>query len=285
MPDSIFNSTVQGWSVDADSATYATDFVNDIKDFYGTVGINTMPIYWVSATQSDSLVTVSSGCNSFTSETGTELPIPSNSSLNGSSDNPLAIYQPSSGTEWELWQATRNSNGTYSACWGGKLTMATTDGVFPSPYGLSASGIGYLPTAITEADVASGAIHHAIAVELPGCYGQVYPADRSDCDSQANSSPGEPAEGQWFRFPSSLAMPTGLTPFGQMVFKAIQTYGMVVTDYAGAVMLQAEQPSDWAAEGNTGTDPMTASWEGNADYAVVTSLPWSQLQAVDPPQA
>jgi hypothetical protein len=50
-------------------------------------------------------------------------------------------------------------------------------------------------------------------------------------------------------------------------------------------MLQAEQPSDWAAEGDTGTDPITASWEGNADYSVVTSLPWSQLQAVDPPQA
>ena len=73
--------------------------------------------------------------------------------------------------------------------------MATTDGVFPSPYGLSASGIGYLPTAITEADVASGAIHHAIAVELPGCYGQVYPADRSDCDSQANSCTGRAGGG------------------------------------------------------------------------------------------
>jgi hypothetical protein len=35
-------------------------------------------------------------------------------------------------------------------------------------------------------------------------------------------------------------MPPGLTPFGQMVFKAVQTYGMVVTDYAGASRLPAE---------------------------------------------
>ena len=75
-------------------------------------------------------------------------------------------------------------------------------------------------------------------------------------------------------------MPSGLTPFGQMVFKAIQTYGMVVTDYAGAVMLEAEQPSDWAAEGNSGTDPVTASWDGQAEYSVVANLPWSELQAV-----
>ena len=57
-------------------------------------------------------------------------------------------------------------------------------------------------------------------------------------------------------------MPSGLTPFGQMVFKAVQTYGMVVTDYAGAVMLEAEQPSDWAAEGNLGPTPSPPAGTG-----------------------
>ena len=284
MPDSVFNSLVQGWAVDPNSSSFANDFVTDYKNNYGNVGVNTAPIYWVSATQSDSAVTVSAGCNNFTSDTGTELPIPSYTDLNSSSDNPLIIYQPSSASAWELWQATRNSNGTYSACWGGKLNLASTNGVFPSPYGLSATGIGYLPTTITQADVASGAIDHAIAVQLPGCYKFVYPANRYDCPSHPNDGPSQPNEGQWFRFPAGTAMPTGLTPFGQMVFKAVQTYGMVVTDYAGGVMLQAEQPSDWAAEGNTGTDPITASWAGQAEYQVVANLPWSQLQAVDPPQ-
>jgi len=62
-------------------------------------------------------------------------------------------------------------------------------------------------------------------------------------------------------------------PVRQMVFQAIQTYGMVVTDYAGAVMLEAEQPSDWAAEGNSGTDPITASWDGQPEYGVVATCP------------
>jgi hypothetical protein len=69
-----------------------------------------------------------------------------------------------------------------------------------------------------------------------------------------------------------------------MVFKAIQTYGMVVVDQAGAVMIEAEQASDGAAEGNTGTNPITASWDGLEEYEVVHNLPWSSLQAVDPPQ-
>ena len=116
---------------------------------------------------------------------------------------------------------------------GGQALPGGGSGVFPSPYGLAASGISYLPTTITEADVASGAIDHAIAVELPGCYGYVYPADRSDCSSHANDGSGQPNEGQWFRFPASVNCANyDATPFEDMVCKAVQTYGMVVVDYA-----------------------------------------------------
>jgi hypothetical protein len=280
MPYSVFNRDAQDWAVSAYSSEYVSDFVTDYQDNYGSVGVNTAPIFWLPADQADSPISVSSGCNDFTADTGTEAPIPSYASLNGSSDGPLMIYQPSSGTAWEFWQAQRNPDGSYSACWGGKLDMSATNGVFPRPFGLSATGISYLGTTITEADIASGSIDHAIAVAIPGCYGRVYPADREDCPSHPGNVLGQPPEGQWFRFPANLPMPSGLTPFGQMVFQAIQTYGMVVTDYAGAVMLEAEQPSDWAAEGGPGTDPITASWDGQPEYSVVANLPWSELQAV-----
>jgi hypothetical protein len=70
-----------------------------------------------------------------------------------------------------------------------------------------------------------------------------------------------------------------------MVFRAIETYGAVVTDQAWGVFLEAEQPSDWAAGGHTGIDPITASWDGLEAYQVVASLPWSDLQVVDPPSS
>jgi hypothetical protein len=279
LPDSLFNSNVQGWALDPNSAGYASDFVSDYVNHYGTVGVNTLPIYTVGANAPESTVSVQAGCNSFTSDTGTQIPIPAAAALNGSSDSPLVIFQPSSQTEWELWQVNRQSSTAYTACWGGKLNMATTNGVFPPNFGLSASGISYLATTITEADVASGSINHAIAIQLPRCQSFVYPADRDDC----GTDPGQPGEGQWFRFPASLAMPSGLSPFAKMVFKAIQTYGAVFVDQGGAVMLQAEQPSDWAAEGHSGTDPITASWDGLQEYQVVATLPWSNLQVVDPP--
>ncbi len=278
-PSSLFNSDVQNWPADVNSAQFASDFVTDYQDHYGGVGVNTQPLYIVPAGQPRVAVSVAPGCNSFTSVTGNQLPIPDSVDLNGSSDSPLVIWQPSTHTDWELWKVSRLSATSYSACWGGKLNTATSNGVFPYPYGLSATGISYLAVTITQADIGSGSIDHAIGIVLPRCNYSVYPADRGDC----GNDPGQPAEGQWFRFAPGTQMPSGLTPFAQMVFRAIQTYGAVVTDQGGAVAIEAEQASDWAAEGHSGTDPITASWQGLQGYQVVASLPWSDLQVVDPP--
>jgi hypothetical protein len=242
------------------------------------VGVNSLPLYTVPASQPGVTVSLAGGCQSeFLANIG-QVPIPWYANLNASSDSPLVISQPSTGSEWELWQVQEPWSGHYTACWGGKLSLGSSNGVFAPNYGLAASGISYLATTITEADIASGSINHAIAMTITRCNGFVYPANRGDC-----SDSGQPGEGQWFRFPANLAMPSGLTPFGQMVFRAIQTYGVVILDHGGAVMLQSEQTSDWAAEGNRGTDPITSSWQGQQEYQVVSSLPWSQLQALDPP--
>jgi hypothetical protein len=280
-PSSLFSSNSGSWPVDPSSSELVSDLVNDYQTDYGAVGVNSMPIYSVPADQPDATVSLQTGCQpEFLADTGSEIPIPPNAVLSTSSDGPLVIYQPSTMTEWELWQVTRQSATAYTACWGGELDIATSNGFFSSNYGLSASGISYLATTITEADVESGSINHAIALTIPNCNSFVYPAPRGDCPS----IPGQPGEGQWFRFPANLAMPSGLTPFGQMVFRALQTYGMVVVDQGGAVMLEAEQQADWAAEGNSGTDPITASWDGEQEYQVIANLPWADLQVVDPPQ-
>ncbi len=270
-----------GAAVAGDSSQLVANLVTQYKDNYGSVAVNGgsnggLPIFTVPSGQADVPVSVKSGCTNFTSATGTEVPIPSNAVAGSGSDRDLIIYQPSSSTEWEFWEAS-NSGGSWSACWGGKLSnLATSSGVFPGTSGLAASGISYLGTGIREADVQSGAIDHTIAVQVVSCNGFTAPAVRGDCGSNS----GQVAEGSWLRFPSSLAMPSGLTPFAQMVFKAIQNYGMVVTDQSGSVGLPAEASGDWAAEGNSGTDPITTSWAGQPEYSVLNGMPWSQLEVL-----
>lgn len=238
-----------------------------------------MPIYTVPAGMTEARLSVTPGCADFLPSTGAKIPLPSYVSLNGSSDNPLVVYQPATGRDWELWQASIGPGDELSACWGGMLDVDGSSGVFSGGYGLSATGISYLATSITQADVASGRIGHAIALNVPRCNGFTYPAVRGDC----GHDPGQPPEGQWFRLPPSLPMPEKLPPLAQMVFTALQHYGAVITDQAGAVMLEAEQPSDWAAQGHRGPAPTTVASDGLPEYVVVAGLPWEKLQAVDPP--
>lgn len=279
-PGSLFTrGDVANWPLDASSVEFVHDIVNDYTTDYGTVGVGQVPIYTVPAGQPGVSMLVQPGCNNFLASTGPTVPIPPYAQLIGTSDSPLVIFQPSTGSDWEFWQAQKQSNGTYTACWGGRLDAYDSSGVFAHPYGESATGISYLATAITETDVSSGSIDHAVALQVPRCSGFVYPANRGDC----GYDPGEPPEGQWFRLPASLVMPPGLTPFAQMVFRALQKYGAVITDQAGDVSLVAEQASDWYAQGNTGPDPITESWAGEPEYRVVANIPWSQLQAVEPP--
>jgi hypothetical protein len=280
LPRSLFNQNVTSWGTLPNSVQLASNFISAYQTHYGSVGVNTAPVYAVPVGTPDVPVSVRSGCGDFTGSTGNQVPVPTFLQLNGSGDNPLILYSTSQDRLWEFWQASWTGS-TLSACWGGSAPLSTFSGVFPAYYGLSATGISYLATTITEADIASGTIDHAIAVILPpsNCNGNIYPADRGDCPN----SPGQPSEGSWFRFAPGTQMPGGLTPFAQMVFRAISTYGMVVLDQGGAVMLEAEQSSDWKAEGHSGTDPITASWQGQQEYKVVAALPWGSLQALNVP--
>lgn len=282
LPASLFNQPIPAsWPVDPRSSEFVKDFVSDYTSDYGAVGINFgVPLYEADAGTPEVPISITPGCNDFLTNTGDQAPVPSDVLLNGSSDNPLVIYSPSMGKEWEFWQMSATSTG-YQACWGGELDMASTDGVFSSPFGLSASGISYMATTITEADVASGAIKHTLAVLLPACdaNAMAWPADRTDCAPD----PGEPGEGTWFRFSAKAVLPTGLPPLADMVFKAIRKYGMVVVDRGGAVQVSAEEPSDWSRQGHPGAGPFASATWGQPEYTVIAALPWDDLEVVDPP--
>ncbi len=292
------------------SASMVANLVKQYEDNYGTVAVNggIWNRYASGIASGDGLaiVTVPAGqpvvhvrvgsdssggsCDDFTSTTagggtGSEVPIPPSASalVSGKGDSPLLLYQPSTDTEWEFWEAEYSASAGWTACNGGELTnLSTSSGTFPGAdgFGLAGSGISYLGTAITEADVQSGSIDHAIAMDanVNDCNGYVAPATRGDCPY----SPGQVSEGSFLRFPTSLAMPSGLTPFAQMVFKAVQSYGAVITDQSGGVSIQAENGYDWTYEGHSGTDPITASWDGNAEDAALGGMPWSKLEVVAP---
>lgn len=261
------------------SARYVADFVAQYRSHFGTVGVNQQPIWVAGPHQPEVAVRVAPGCHDFLRNTGRRIPIPTAAETTGTGDSPLVVYQPSTHLDWELWRAVRQADGSWRACWGGRLDARSSAGVFPYPYGLAASGISYLATDITEADIRSGAIRHALAVQMPLCgRPPVPPADRTDCPwSQAN-----PPYGTWYRFPATMPLPRHLNHFARMVFFAIRSYGMVLTDHAGAVAIVVESRIDWRLKRRDGPNPMTQSWGGLPGYEVLAGLPWNRLEVLRP---
>jgi hypothetical protein len=285
LTDSVFNDNVTGWAVDPNSSAIVANVITDANSAYpdcsGGVGgcidwaVNTnRPVYMVPANEPTVSISVSSGCNNFTSNTGTKVPIPSDAVAGDSSDQIMTIYQPSTNTVWEFWLAS-NSGGSWSACWGGEASMSTFNGVFPNPYGETASGISNLAMQVLGTDCNWDGNTNS---------GGDPPADRTDCgDNNSNA----PEEGMWFRFaPGTTCSSSNCdTPFAQMVFNAGLKYGFIVTDQGGAVGIEADQTNGWTVDGGTGTDPITTSMQGEATYQVLHNLPWSDLQVIDPPSS
>jgi hypothetical protein len=318
MPNSLFNQDVTSWPVAHDSGAIVAEFNDDWRTNYGSVGVNTRPVVWVPAGQPMVPLSVQAGCDNFRAETGSSAPIPPWAPRSGPGDEILTVYQPSSNSVWEFWQARRvtpqpaaahagspvPANG-WSACWAGKALLNTFSGVFPSPFGETATGISNLATEVTEADVLSGSINHAIGLQVVNCTTFIYPADRGDC----NHDPGTPAEGQWFRFaPSVNCADYDSTPFENEVCLAGQQRGFVVVDHGGSDGIEADFASGtWTDEGHPGP---AGTWQRTAggaccifaggaaplerslrtgsgtyeqEYQVIAGLPWNELQVIVPP--
>jgi hypothetical protein len=169
---------------------------------------------------------------------------------------------------------------------GGQLSTEVNPPDFPNGCGDSASGLSVAATTITNQDVYDGAIDHAMSLEIPYqlCTGDTYPATNPypDC-----TGPGKALqEGDYFRLSSSAVCPTS-PALTVMVCVALKNYGMIVMDRntanVGAVYLEGENPADWAFDGQSGTAPIQAAMGSDNQGNVLNGIPWSDLQAVQPP--
>jgi len=285
-------------NVVAQLATQLSNAATAQNATYTSWALNDYPIFVIPGNQAMVSVynnggTLGNNAGGTVGTIGPTAPIPpaAQNAVSNAIDSPLIVFQPSTDTVWEFWEASYKS-GSWSAGNAGMIQgCSTSNGIFPSYGCLSATRISYLATLITENDIASGSINHTIPIQLydealntSGHGAFVPPAVSGDTNPIVTSPPANsPTAGMWFQMPASVAMPSGLTPFEQMVFKALQTYGGIALDNAGVPSLGIEQPADWATNGNTGTDPLTTSLSGNATYNALPGIPWGSLQVIAPP--
>jgi hypothetical protein len=274
--------------LDPNSANLVAEFQRQFQTYYGNVGVNTSaysaPIYVAPANAPTRQVTVwDCHNNGWTdpqlAQQWAAVPIPSYAQPADGTDSELSIYQPSTDTLWEFWEMQQTAGG-WQACWGGRMTnVSANPGIWPAPYGASATGLPFAPGQVTVDELRSGVINHVIGIALVDAENWdkwSWPADRSD-GWNPSGAPNRIFEGQRLRIDPTVNIDAlNLGPIATMVAKAGQKYGFVVWDKAGSISLRFENPKSLTQAGQP--DPYVALFNGVPNYALLYGIPWDKLQ-------
>jgi hypothetical protein len=207
------------------------------------------------------------------------VPIPSYATPSTGTDAEMTIYQPSTNTIWEFW-VTRKTDGNWEACWGGRLqNVSTSQGIWFSYYGTTATGLPFLGGQITAEELQRGEIRHVMGIALVEAEAWnifSWPAQRSDGYNPNNAANRIP-EGLRFRLDPTVNVDAlSIHPVAKTIAKAAQKYGFVVWDKAGSISLRAQNVTSYTALGQT--NPYTALFNGTPDWGILNGMPWDKLQ-------
>ncbi len=295
IPDRVFASNSFWYTpipVDAplhpNSANFTADFLRQKKAYYGTVSINTKayacPVYVVGP-EVQPLPVKEWNCQKRSSTNPnlavqwSAVPIPAYAQAADGTDAEMSIYQPSSDTLWEFWQA-RKTNGQWEACWGGRMTnVSKSEGIFPGYYGTTATSLPFIGGQLTPEELQRGEIRHAMGIALVDAEAWnviSWPAHRSD-GYNPKKAPNRIPEGLRFRLdPAVNVDELKMHPIGKTIARAAQKYGFVVWDKAGAITLRAQNPKVYTVAGEP--DPYIALFGKTPAYAILNGFPWERLQ-------
>lgn len=219
-------------------------------------------------------------------DTLSSVPTPPDMLVSQGTDNEVAIYQPSTDTYWDFWRAEQDADGNWSACWGGKIeNYSRNPGIFTNPLGAVATGLPLGAFLIRIEELRRGRIDHAINILTvrvrANCIS--WPANRNDGNTEGVDFP---CEGQRFRLDPTFDVRTLSSPGARIVARAMQEYGLIMTDKAGSLATQAEDPRPYMAR-NGGVDPYDEFFDPNHErppdtysWAGLAEIPVDRLQAL-----
>jgi hypothetical protein len=269
------------------SAQYASELAAFVKTDGGWINSYSysVPVYTVPRDQAKVPVTLdTSGAGAADALAKTfrqGVPIPHGAKAAAGSDQHMVVWQPSTDTFWEFWHA-QQVNGAWHARWGGKMThVSSNPGYFSDPpdWGATATSLPLLGGLIGLKELESGHVDHALALAIPHAATGVvaFPAQRSDGNEKTS---GAIPEGTRFRIdPRVNIAALHLPPIDRILAEAVQRYGMIVRDQAGAVSLFAQDPTPLGKNPYYGTHGL---FDGISPANVMRYFPWKHLQAVKP---
>ncbi len=201
--------------------------------------------------------------------------IPLTAAPDPESDAHLAVVDPASGREWDMWQAL-HTDASWSASAGAAVTTTGT-GIAPAgTEGADAANFPLLGGIVRPEEILQGHIDHALVFGMPGVSsaGHVCPATHHDGSTTDSSAL---MEGAHLQLDASVDVDALAIPqWEKTVAHALQTYGMYLRDQGGSLVIWAENPiargyDAWAKVGLSG------------DSISLAGIPWDRFRALSPP--
>jgi hypothetical protein len=305
-PDSVWNLALRpDAAISPNSAGYVQWLDNQVTT--GTTWINSSgcndPIYVAAPGTPTVPVTITSGRYQDPAllRAWSEVPIPAGAVPAACGDKNFAIQQTQPNgaiKQWEFWNATEQSDGSWVASWGGVINDIRVDRGFASPiawtdptdsnpasnqsniqWNVTGTSMSMTAGVITEADIESGQINHALAVAAPNAAKGVWmwPAQRGDGTS---TDPNALPEGAHLRLNPKIDLSTiSMTPLVRMMAVAAQKYGIIVRDQTGS-----STTTFFTQQLSSADETLFSSdLEGLTPHEALRSFPWGDLEVLNAP--
>ncbi|HEY6524081.1 MAG TPA: hypothetical protein VIY10_09955 [Solirubrobacteraceae bacterium] len=214
------------------------------------------------------------------------------------SDQHMTVVDQTNQLEYDFEHATWSSDHKTLTVWSGAEIPAGANLGTGLGGGGTAAGFSTLAGLITEPELASGTINHALAINLPCTNGVVYPAAQANglsCaqeQGQTNTSTAAPL-GTLLQLNMTDAQiaTSGAPAWEQTIMTAMAHYGMYVndTDGIGNIELEAESDVSYTSLGGQPLMSNFISQQGGWYYSPLNrwimggpAIPVSKLRVVDP---
>jgi Ricin-type beta-trefoil lectin domain len=223
--NNIWNTRVDTLPVDANSAAYVNTIgvTSPAHPEFGKDPGNGIPVNVVSGSQPKVNVKFHFAADS---DAG-PYPIPATPEVEGGSDGHILIIDNTNCIDYELYNASLNSDGSWSAGSGAIFSLNSNQLRKAGLTSADAGGLPILPGLVKYDEVASGVINHAIRFTAPMTASTfIWPARHA-----ASSFTGSayPPMGQRFRLKKAFNV-SSFPPHVQTILNAMKTYGIILAD-------------------------------------------------------
>jgi chitodextrinase len=203
------------------------------------------------------------------------VPIPLGTQPDPNTDGHLAIWDPTTANEYDLYQAAFNGT-NWSRASGAAFNTRASDGIV---FGSNAACFPLLGGLIRPEEIEAGLIEHPLVFGMANAStGYVKPAIHGT--GSAFNATALQAGNHLQLDPSINVDALAIQPWEKTIAKALQKYGMYLRDGGGALAIYAENPI------NRGQSPDKWSQLGfgtGNSVSFSSAFPWSQMRILVPP--